>query len=87
MRANAYSELILDLAGGGGEFRVPAIWPFEVANALLVAARRKRITAAKVAAVLQRISKLIIIVETSRAIALSQQVSSKLRVCVPILYK
>lgn len=42
-------------------------WPFEVANALLVAERRKRISAAQEAAVLQRISRLMIIVETISA--------------------
>jgi predicted nucleic acid-binding protein len=61
--SNAYSELILDVAGAGGEFRVPAIWPFEVANALLAAERRKRITTAQVTALLQRIGKLAIVVE------------------------
>lgn len=61
--SNAYSELILELAGDGSEFYVPAIWPFEVANALLVAERRKRITTAQVTALLQRIAKLAIVVE------------------------
>ena len=59
----AYSEQILDMVGTGSEPRVPAIWPFEVANALLVAERRKRITTAQVTALLERIAKLAIIVE------------------------
>ncbi len=41
----------------------PAIWPFEVANALLVAERRKRITQAQVTALLQRITGFPISVE------------------------
>jgi len=42
---------------------VPAIWPFEVANALLVAERRKRITVAQVTALLQRMAGLRISVD------------------------
>jgi predicted nucleic acid-binding protein len=60
---NAYSELILDIVGAGAQSHVPAIWPFEVANALLVAERRKRITTAQVTALLERIAKLAIVVE------------------------
>ena len=33
---------------------IPAIWPFEVANALQVTERRKRITVARVTALLRR---------------------------------
>ena len=63
----AYSESILDMAEDGSEFRVPAIWPFEVANALLVAERRKRITTARVTALLERIGRLAILVESISA--------------------
>jgi len=42
---------------------VPAIWPFEVANALIVAERRKRITVAQVTALLQRMAGLRISVD------------------------
>lgn len=59
----AYSESILELAETGSEFRVPAIWPFEVANALLAGERRKRVTTAQVTALLGRIAKLAILVE------------------------
>lgn len=58
-----YTERILDLAAAGAELLTPAIWPFEVANALLVAERRKRITVAQGTALLQRIAKLPILVE------------------------
>jgi len=57
------TERILDLLSAGTEVLIPAIWPLEVANALLVAERRKRITTAKVTALLQRIAKLPIVVE------------------------
>jgi predicted nucleic acid-binding protein len=46
---------------------VPAIWPFEVANALLVAERRKRITVAQVTSMLQRISSLPIAIDPAQA--------------------
>lgn len=41
-----YAKSVLSLLGGGASAHVPAIWPLEVANALLVGERRKRITAA-----------------------------------------
>jgi len=56
--STAYTEGVLDLLAVGGEAATPAIWPFEVANALLVAERRKRITTAQVTSVLQRIASL-----------------------------
>jgi predicted nucleic acid-binding protein len=43
---SAYAERILDLLAKGAEAQVPAIWPLEVCNALLIAERRKRISAA-----------------------------------------
>jgi len=42
--STAFTEGILDLLSAGAEVLIPAIWPFEIANALLVAERRKRIT-------------------------------------------
>lgn len=57
------AENVLDVLSAGTEALAPAIWPLEVANALLVAERRKRITRAQVTALLQRISKLPIAVE------------------------
>ena len=61
--SNALSEDVLDLLASGGQAVVPAIWPVEVANALLVAERRKRITTAQVTAQLGRIARLPILVE------------------------
>lgn len=58
-----YTESILDLLAAGAEALTSAIWPLEVANALLVAERRRRITTAQTTALLQRISKLPILVE------------------------
>ena len=62
-----FTEGVLDLLSAGTEAITPAIWPFEVANALLVAERRKRITLAQVTALLRRIEDLPISVEPIEA--------------------
>jgi len=62
-----FTEGVLDLLSAGTEVLTPAIWPFEVANALLVAERRKRITVAQVTALLRRIAALPISVEPIEA--------------------
>jgi predicted nucleic acid-binding protein len=56
--ATKFTEGVLDLFSTGAEALVPSIWPLEIANALLVAERRKRIALAQVAALLQRIAGL-----------------------------
>ena len=61
--STAYTEAVLDFLSSGSVALVPAIWPFEVANALLMAQRRKRITLAQVTSVLQRIALLPITIE------------------------
>jgi predicted nucleic acid-binding protein len=64
--STAYTEGVLDLLAIGAEALTPAIWPFEVPNALLVAERRKRITNAQVTSMLQRIASLPITVDSIR---------------------
>jgi predicted nucleic acid-binding protein len=59
-----FTEGVLDLLSTGAEAITPAIWPLEVANALLVAERRKRITVAQVTALLARIAGLPILVQS-----------------------
>jgi predicted nucleic acid-binding protein len=59
-----FSEGVLDLLSAGAEGVAPGIWPLEVANALLVAERRKRISMAQVTALLGRIVQLPVSVET-----------------------
>jgi predicted nucleic acid-binding protein len=59
-----FTEGLLDLLSAGTEVLTPAIWPFEVANALLVAERRKRITVAQVTALLRSMAGLPIMVES-----------------------
>ncbi len=62
-----FTEGVLDLLSRGTEVFTPAIWPFEVANALLVAERRKRITIAQGTALLRRIAELPISLEPIEA--------------------
>jgi predicted nucleic acid-binding protein len=62
-----FTDGVLDLLAAGAEAVVPAIWPLEIANALLVAERRKRLTVTQVAGQLHRISGLPI---TATAISL-----------------
>lgn len=66
------TEALLDALAADLTAIVPGIWPFEVANALLVAEKRKRITLAQATAELQRIASLPISLEptqTDRAFA------------------
>jgi predicted nucleic acid-binding protein len=56
--ATKFTESVLDLLSVGAEALVPAIWPVEVVNALLIAERRNRILLAQVTALLQRIAAL-----------------------------
>jgi len=61
-----YTQRILDLLADGAEALTPGIWPFEVANALLVGERHKRRSVAQVTAVLQRLTELPITVDSVR---------------------
>lgn len=58
-----FTEAVLDLLANGANVVAPAIWPFEVANALLVGERRKRVTVAQVTSLLLRIADLPIAVD------------------------
>jgi predicted nucleic acid-binding protein len=53
---------------------VPAMWPFEVANALVDAERRGRINAAQQAEFLERLRLLPIVIEHRPAVWLGQQI-------------
>ena len=74
-----FTEGVLDLLSAGTEVLTPAIWPFEVAHALLVAERRKRITVAQVTALLRRIAGLPISVEPIEARHAFEQILSVAR--------
>ena len=51
--ATPFTEAALNELARSAVIRVPAIWPLEVANALLAAERKKRITIAQVTAFLR----------------------------------
>ncbi|MFZ0732713.1 MAG: type II toxin-antitoxin system VapC family toxin [Candidatus Sulfotelmatobacter sp.] len=74
--ATAGTERLLDLLANGGSAITPAIWPYEVANALLVGERRKPISMAQVTSVLRRISELPIMVDPIRVERAFDQVLS-----------
>jgi predicted nucleic acid-binding protein len=57
-----YADLVLDLFTDS-EAIVPSIWPLEVANVLLVAERRKRLSGADSAQFIKLLSELPIIVD------------------------
>ena len=59
------SEAALNLLHAGAELIAPAVWPLEIANALLVAERRKRISLAQVSALIDRIGSLPVSLETT----------------------
>jgi predicted nucleic acid-binding protein len=73
------TEAVLDLLSAGAEAVTPAIWPLEVANALLVAERRKRITMAQVTALLRRIARLGVSVEPIQTTSAFNQILSVAR--------
>jgi predicted nucleic acid-binding protein len=77
--ATEFTEGVLDLISGGAEALVPSIWPLELANALLVAERRKRIALAKVTALLSRIAGLPISVRQSDPRQAFEQILSMAR--------
>src|SRR4051812_10189207 len=64
---NSFAEAILDALVEGAEALVPAIWAFEVGNALLNGERRKRLTVAQTTAILQLISEFRISVDSAPA--------------------
>jgi hypothetical protein len=64
IESTPFTEGISDLLSGEAEGVAPGIWPLEIANALLVAERRKRISVAQVTALLSRIVQLPVWVET-----------------------
>ena len=61
--ATAWSESLLDRLSAGEQVIVPAHWPIEFSNALLMAVRRKRITPEKAEWFLERLAALHITIE------------------------
>ena len=68
-----FAESVLDRLAAGVDAIVPAVWPLEVANALLVGEKRGRLAAAQARAMLRRIADLPIVVEpTGTALAFGE---------------
>jgi predicted nucleic acid-binding protein len=61
----AYTEMLFNRLTSGAEALVPPLWPYEVANGLAVAERRKRITSANVARYLDHLAKLPISIDST----------------------
>ena len=74
-----FTESVLSLLTDGAEALVPSIWPLEIANALLIAERRKRIVLARATALLQQIAGLPISVGTIDAKQAFEQILSVAR--------
>ena len=71
--ANQYSRAVLTALDTTYAI-VPALWPFEIANGLALAERRKRITQAGIAAFLETLQRLPIQVERREALWVWQAV-------------
>jgi predicted nucleic acid-binding protein len=61
--ATSWTEALLDRVQGGEEVRVPAHWPLEVANTLLMARRRGRVTAGQISEFIDDLAALPIRIE------------------------
>ena len=59
----AYTEAVFDCLSRGDEALVPALWPLEVVNSLVVAVRQKGISAAQFEAFLQDLKDLPVVVD------------------------
>ena len=64
--ATSWTESLLERILGGEAVSVPAHWPLEVANSLLMARRRGRVTASQVDAFIDDLAALPIVVEGPR---------------------
>lgn len=62
-QSTPFTEAVLDLLTRGTQVSVPAVWPLEVANALLSAERRQRVTVAQATSFLSRMAGFAISVE------------------------
>jgi len=74
-----YTEWLLDVITSGTKAFVPALWPFEVANALLAAERRKRITVAQTTHFLSRLNDLGISMDSQPSSRVFEQTISQAR--------
>jgi predicted nucleic acid-binding protein len=66
-QSNAYTDSILDRLANGQEALTPTIWPLEVANALVVAERRKLLKPAQCTAFLEELGQLPVKIDRTEA--------------------
>jgi predicted nucleic acid-binding protein len=59
----AYTESVLDRLVGGDTAVAPAVWPFEIANVVTVAERRRMVKPAQAAAFFQTVRQLLVVVD------------------------
>jgi predicted nucleic acid-binding protein len=71
--SNSYTEAILQTATKDGGAVAPALWPIELANVLVVAERRKRITTEQREAFLKNLADLDIEIQTITTAQIFQQ--------------
>ncbi len=74
-----YTEWLLTVLTSEMSALVPTLWPFEVANALLAAERRKRITVAQAAHFLSRLTDLGILIDSLDTSRVFEQTISQAR--------
>ncbi len=65
-QATAYTDSVLDRLVGGDDVVAPTIWPFEIANVVAVAERRKLVNPAQAVAFLQTLGQLSIVVDRTK---------------------
>lgn len=78
-QATDATEELLQAAREGARVYVPALWPFEIANALLVLVRRKRLTGEQYRAALETLGRLVRTVDlegTARAMDITPQLAA-----------
>jgi predicted nucleic acid-binding protein len=74
-----YTESVLDLVTSGSEAVVPALWPYEIANVLALAERRRRATWASIRSFLDRLYTLPVRVDEGRMTVAFEQVLATAR--------
>ncbi len=62
-QATAYTESVLDRLVGGDSVLAPTIWPFEIANVVTVAERRKIVNSAQASAFFRTLGQLSIVLD------------------------
>ena len=78
-QATAHTESLLDRLVGGDTVAAPAIWPFEIANVVTIAERRRIVNPAQAAAFFQTLGQLSIAVDRAEIERISNAVSETAR--------